>query len=96
MYTHLLIHSKYKYTPLFLYKDWLVGFYGISTLVGHLIPNPIYTHTHTHTHTYIHTYICIYIYVCVICKQIVCNIFKGIIVHLFAHSSIVSGIVIKH
>ena len=23
---------------------WLVGFYGISTIVGYLIPNPVYTY----------------------------------------------------
>ena len=23
---------------------WLVGFYGISTIVGHLMPNPFYTY----------------------------------------------------
>ena len=45
-------------------------FYGISTLVGYLMRNPIFfthihkqtdrqtdTHTHTHTHTYIYIYI---------------------------------------
>ena len=37
--------------------DWLM-FYGISTLVSYLMPNPVYkcTHTHTHTHTYIYIY----------------------------------------
>ena len=24
-------------------SSWLVGFYGVSTFVGYLIPNPIYT-----------------------------------------------------
>ena len=24
-------------------KSWLVGFYGKSTFVGYLIPNPVYT-----------------------------------------------------
>ena len=38
----------------------LVVFYDISTLVGYLMPNPVYTHTHTHTHTYIYIYIYIY------------------------------------
>ena len=28
--------------PLFLNVDWLVGFYGISTLVGYLTPNPFF------------------------------------------------------
>ena len=23
--------------------DWLVGFYGITTLVGYLMPNPVYS-----------------------------------------------------
>ena len=23
---------------------WLVGFYGVSTIVGYLIPNPLYTY----------------------------------------------------
>ena len=23
---------------------WLVGFYGISTIVGYLMPNPLYTY----------------------------------------------------
>ena len=23
---------------------WLVGFYGLSTLIGYLIPNPVYTY----------------------------------------------------
>ena len=31
--------------------SWLNVFYGISTLVGHLMPYPV--HTHTHTHIYI-------------------------------------------
>ena len=31
---------------------WLLVFYGISTHVGYLMSNPIYTHTHTHTHTH--------------------------------------------
>ena len=34
-------------------KGWLVVLYGISSLIGYLIPNPVYTHTHTHTHIYI-------------------------------------------
>ena len=29
-----------------LLVGWLVGIYGISTLVGCLMPNPVYTHTH--------------------------------------------------
>ena len=40
---------------------WSFGFYGITTLVGYLKPNPVYTHTHTHTHTHIYIYIYIYI-----------------------------------
>ena len=28
----------------------LVLFYGISTIVGDLMPNPVHTHTRTHTH----------------------------------------------
>ena len=39
--------------------------YGISTRVGYLMPNPIYTHTHTHTYVYIYIYI--------IYKRIVCQ-----------------------
>ena len=31
----------------------LVGFYGISTIVGYLMPNPLYTHTHIYTCIYI-------------------------------------------
>ena len=23
--------------------DWLIGFYGISTVVGYLMPDPVYT-----------------------------------------------------
>ena len=33
--------------------DW-VGLYGISTIVGYLMPHLVYTHTHTHTHIYIY------------------------------------------
>ena len=32
-----------------------LGFYGISTLVGYLIPIPV--HTHTHIYIYIYIYI---------------------------------------
>ena len=39
----------------------VAGFYGISTIVGYLMSNPLYTHTHTHTHTHIYIYIYIYI-----------------------------------
>ena len=59
----------------------LVGFYGISTLVGYLILNPFYK----------------YIYMrYMICKRIenVGNIFKRIRTHLFTHSSMVSSIAI--
>ena len=34
-------------------KVGLLRFYSISTVVGYLKPNPVYTHTHTHTHTHI-------------------------------------------
>ena len=30
-------------------------FYGISNLVGYLMPNSVITHTHTHTHTHTNT-----------------------------------------
>ena len=41
----------------------LVGLFGISTIVGYLMPILfIHTHTHTHTHTHIYIYIYIYIY----------------------------------
>ena len=38
-----------------LQLDWfdLVKFYGISIIVGYLMPNPFYTHTHTHIYIYI-------------------------------------------
>ena len=26
--------------------------YDILTILGYLMPNPLYTHTHTHTHIY--------------------------------------------
>ena len=39
---------------------FLIVFYGISTLVGYLIPNPV------------NIYICVCVCVCVICKQKVC------------------------
>ena len=39
---------------------WLVGIYGILTLIGDLMLDSVYTHTHTHTHT--HVYIYVYIY----------------------------------
>ena len=35
----------------------MVGFYGISTIAGYLMPNSLYTHTHTHTYIYIYVYI---------------------------------------
>ena len=59
----------------------LVRFYGISTIVGYLISNPIYTHTHTYIYImykfygistivgYLISkplYIYIYIYVCIL------------------------------
>ena len=46
----------------------LVWLYGISTIVGYLMPNRLYTHTHTHTqtHTHTHTYIYIYIGFCLV------------------------------
>ena len=30
---------------------WLIVIYGITTVVGYLMINPVYTHTHTHIHT---------------------------------------------
>ena len=41
--------------------DWfvqLVVFYGVSTLEGYLMPDPVHPPTHTHTHTHTHIYIC--------------------------------------
>ena len=35
----------------------LVGFHGISTIIGYSMPNPVYKHTHTHTRTHTHIYI---------------------------------------
>ena len=45
-------------------KCWPV-FYGISIFVGHLKPNPVYTHTQTHTYIYIYIYVCVCVCVCV-------------------------------
>ena len=32
----------YMINKLLLLVGWLVGFYGISTLIGYLMPNPVY------------------------------------------------------
>ena len=38
--------NKYNYqTDYDLELHWLVGFYGISTLVGYSMPNPFYTYS---------------------------------------------------
>ena len=39
---------------------WLVCFYGISILVGYLMPNP-----HIYIYIYVYIYIYIYMYVCI-------------------------------
>ena len=31
---------------IFLSVGWLVGFYGVSTFVGYLTPNSVYTYIH--------------------------------------------------
>ena len=37
-------HINYLFVAYFLYYyGWLVGFYGISTIVGYLMKNPVYT-----------------------------------------------------
>ena len=49
-------------------SDCLIEFYGILTIIGYLMPNPIlHTHTHTHTHICICT-IYIYIFVNTFCR----------------------------
>ena len=56
-------HCRLFNAKSFLYKSieyiWfgLVGFYGISTSVVYLMPNPLYTYTHTHIYIYIYIYI---------------------------------------
>ena len=47
---------KYTEKCVCMYLIGLVWFYGISTIVRYIIPNPIYTYIH-YIHTYIHTYI---------------------------------------
>ena len=42
-YFFRLLHIE-KCKILELKKNWLDGFYGISTLIGYLVPNPVYTH----------------------------------------------------
>ena len=49
MHTHLLskCEKKKKRKKNIQYKrliGWLVGFYGISTLIGYLMPNTVYTY----------------------------------------------------
>ena len=55
-----IIYMLFKAGVNFIYTlyKWLVGFYGISTLVGYLMPNPVYTYTYA---------------LYMICKQIVCR-----------------------
>ena len=58
-------NSRFIYIYIYIYIEYvigLVGFYGISTLAGYLMPNSVYTYTHTHTHTYIYIYMYTYIY----------------------------------
>ena len=39
------VYSLLWYTVYIKYRRFgVVGFYGISTTVGHLIPNPLYTY----------------------------------------------------
>ena len=60
----------------FIFKGfswWVGGFFGISTLVGFLMSNPIYTYN-------------IYIYIRFLNEQFVGNIFKQARAHLFAYS----------
>ena len=54
---HNISSQKYRHKYIGFAR---VGFYGISTIVGYLMPNPLYI------------YIYIYIYVCMICKHILC------------------------
>ena len=50
IYSKFIKYSQYKNFPVtktcfcdyLLFKDWLVVFYHMSTLVGYLMPNPIY------------------------------------------------------
>ena len=42
-FVFLSLSNCYFYTILYT-ADWLVVFYGISILVGYLMPNPIYTY----------------------------------------------------
>ena len=35
---------NYSVILLWLATGWLFGFYGISTIVGYLMPNPVYTY----------------------------------------------------
>ena len=41
LHTHTHTHI---YIYIYIYKIWLIGFYGISTIVGYLMPNPLYTY----------------------------------------------------
>ena len=43
IYIYIYIHATYEMKIKLV--GWLVGSYGMSILIGYLMPNPIYTYT---------------------------------------------------
>ena len=60
----LMDREKYRFTWMYAGKIMMAGFfYGISTLVGYLVPNPVYTYKYYIYHSLsLSLYIYIYIF----------------------------------